>query len=243
MAEKARLFMMYSRVDFLGYKGVPVHWFVQYREKPAYSYEEMINGYQGLLNASKTDSVASAALDIARSAVDELFTEEEAKSLRKYLLDTHGIKSEMVSVPLPMPPTMMPAEALPVGDDSGLYLLCDEPAYVLPFDVWGYYDLLISSSYDPSNVESVQEWRSKRVVEFTVHSIQAGMEFLDSALELGLKKDMEPDDLAALVAELYNSEESFLVKMAWEDDEEWDELWDNEDWEDEDLEWGNNGSH
>jgi hypothetical protein len=80
----------------------------------------------------------------AEDFVEELFTWDEAQQLRGYLEQKHRDQGPTVieAVSLPIENNWIGLGALAVGGGDDFYMLCKEPAYSLPFKVWGYFNLV-----------------------------------------------------------------------------------------------------
>ena len=109
------------------YENIAIKWLMYDREKPVIPYEIGIEEYDG-------------ELPHVRRALDELFTEDEAKALSEYLSRTKGISCQMQEEELPLHPRAM---GYIDGYDINcgitfLYELYEEPGYDLPFKVLAY---------------------------------------------------------------------------------------------------------
>jgi hypothetical protein len=139
------------------WNGVKVTW-LTYRDQP-------IAPYRVLLAGDYDDPYA-------QSLADELFTEEEATALARYLREAHGQDVTVTEVRLPMP-TRSPegdgfigVSAIPCGGDTDQYMLYREPGYDLPFEVSGYYSI----DYGEQHLAQV---RCRHACDGTEHWIDA----------------------------------------------------------------------
>jgi hypothetical protein len=96
----------------------------------------------------------------AEDHIEELFTEDEAQSLKAYLDREHGHEgtTTISEADLPYPNNLMGVGAIAVGGGDDFYQLCDEPEYSLPFKVWGYFDLVGCELLDGSDVNHQRLW-------------------------------------------------------------------------------------
>jgi hypothetical protein len=77
-----------------------------------------------------------------RSAVDELFTEQQAEALKAYIDSWYcGTVTTICEAALPVERGRCGCSVLPVGGLTGFLDLYDDPAYTLPFRVAAHYDL------------------------------------------------------------------------------------------------------
>ena len=88
----------------------------------------------------------------AGDAADDLFDKTEADALAAYLEREHAGEGETTikEVKLPLPGNIIGLSHIPVGGGTGWHQLNEEPAYSLPFRVWGYYDLRHCEPVDKS---------------------------------------------------------------------------------------------
>jgi len=95
----------------------------------------------------------------AEEAIDELFTEDEANQLAAYL-DAFGEEhvTTIKEAALPIPKNMMGVGAIPVGGGDDFYMLCKQQEYFLPFEVWGYFDLVGCELIDGRDVYHHRLW-------------------------------------------------------------------------------------
>jgi hypothetical protein len=138
-----RLFRVTSRVKGFSYKNrvydsVEICWFVVYRETPSIPYEQILRDCCDQLNSHY----------VSENNIKELFTEEEANALKRYILRVHKEECEVKRAdPLLEIYTLGYGDIVP-GEGEGFYRLNEEDGYDLPFVVWGYYD--VGSSRDVS---------------------------------------------------------------------------------------------
>ena len=112
-------------------KDVPFSWFMIDRKKPLIPYEKGIINYLGKNSYSE-------------SAIDELFTNREAKRLVAYLEKEHKddtLKINIDEQKLPIANNLIGYGGNAVGGMDGFYMLDKEKNYNLPFKAWGYFDL------------------------------------------------------------------------------------------------------
>lgn len=117
--------------EWHNYKEVPFSWFLIDRKKPLIPYEKGIKNY-------KKGNVYQ------ESAIDELFTKQEAKRLVAYLEKEHKDDTLKISIDeqkLPIANNILAYGCIPVGGMNDFYMLDKEKNYNLPFKVWGYFDL------------------------------------------------------------------------------------------------------
>jgi hypothetical protein len=120
---------------YTGHRDVVFRWFAC-RELgfSRWPHAELIAGYDELDHTSRC---------YAEHALDKLFDKTEADTLVAYLAREHGDKGETTikEVNLPFPGNIAGYGATAVGGSDDFYMLDEEPAYSLPFRVWGYFDL------------------------------------------------------------------------------------------------------
>lgn len=131
-----KLFRVRSKINHFPheeriYDSVELCWFVVYRECPAFSYERLVEEY-----GEKSDGSSF----ISENNLNELFTEEEAKILKEYILRVHKQGCVVKEANLPLEYYSFGYEDIVLGYEEGLYKLNEEDGYDLPFIVWGYYD-------------------------------------------------------------------------------------------------------
>ena len=115
--------------EYHGYDNVCFNWFRSEPPQSVRPYGELIKGY-------------ASGDKYPERAIDEFFTEGEAKGLAAYLRGAHPADlTQIAAVSLPIPHELMGFGAQAVGGDTGFYILEKEPGYALPFPVSGYYDL------------------------------------------------------------------------------------------------------
>jgi hypothetical protein len=90
----------------------------------------------------------------AEEAIEELFTEDEAKQLVAYLdREKHGDQETTIEEQvLPIPNNFCGCSPNGVGGGDDYYMLDQRPDYSLPFKVWGYFDLVGCELVDGSGV-------------------------------------------------------------------------------------------
>lgn len=124
-----RLYSASSVVDeFSGFDDVTLIWTAFARGSPVAPYEECIAGYRGIRPRLR---------HFAESAVDELFTLEEAEELSEFLRWAFGVEAEIHEVSLPLPPSTVGLQG--VGGYGDLwYPLYKVPGYDLSVNIEGY---------------------------------------------------------------------------------------------------------
>jgi hypothetical protein len=134
-----RLFHVYSDVNHhRGYKNVRFQWFVHKREKPLFGKDGLLGiEYRDVIEDYDTTSMRYYAED----AVEELFTEDEAKAFVEFVKTLGDETATVESVKLPMPNNMMGVGAIPIGGEDQCLMFSKAPDYDLPFKVGGYYSL------------------------------------------------------------------------------------------------------
>jgi len=80
----------------------------------------------------------------AESAIDELFTADEANALKDYLDQHHGGEGSttITKADLPIPNNVVGLDCIGVGGGNDFYSLYKEPEYSLPFMIEGYFNLV-----------------------------------------------------------------------------------------------------
>jgi len=131
-----RLFRVTSRVSNFSYKNgiydsVEICWFVVYRETSSIPYEQIIKDYGKESNSHC----------VFENNIRELFTEEEANSLKRYLLRVHKQECEIKRADLLLEISTLGYGDIVTEEGEGFYRLNEEDEYDLPFVVWGYYDV------------------------------------------------------------------------------------------------------
>jgi hypothetical protein len=117
--------------EYGGCRDVTFHWFKEEPTPGARPYGQLIADY-----------VPGDAY--AEGAIDEYFTEDEAKQLAAYLageVDGDEDKTTTKEISLPIPNNMAGYGAMAVGDGDDFYMLSKSPDYPLPFSVSDYYNL------------------------------------------------------------------------------------------------------
>ena len=126
-----KLFSITSKMDGLEYHGyvfdgVTVHWCCADRQHPLVDPKKGIEGY----DHTDPDGHAVAALD-------ELFSEEEAKALQNQLLGwKETTETRTKKVDLPLPTNSIPCSAIPMGRWEGVWEVRSKKFH---FD--GYFDV------------------------------------------------------------------------------------------------------
>jgi hypothetical protein len=131
--EMIDLYHVYSTVkEFHRHRDVRFEWFILDRGGAVGPYAELIAGYD-----------PPTYYDWPETAVNELFTADEARMLVEYLDKHHRTESvqSIERADLPFAPNTMPYVAIPVGGPQDFLMLSERDEWPLPFKVWGYYDL------------------------------------------------------------------------------------------------------
>lgn len=133
-------------------------------------YREMINGYDGLDEMSKTYS---------KDCIDENFTKDEAEKVRAYFKGRieKGEKIVIKKVELPIAGNYMPVGAIPVGGDNELISFGKSKSHPLEFEIQGYYGI--------SNLKPVDV--NKQQLEKEVAGVEVEEEPLSEARQKTLK--------------------------------------------------------
>src|SRR5262249_51414185 len=86
----------------------------------------------------------------AEDYIDSLFTEAEANQLKAYLDREHGDDSvtTIEEVSFPVVNNIAGVGSMAVGGADDFYMLTKEPSYDLPFQAWGYFDLVDTEPAD-----------------------------------------------------------------------------------------------
>ncbi len=132
--------------EYDGCKNVRFDWFKDnfrdiYRRRP---YADLIADYDPSMRT----------IGYAEEAIEELFTEDEAKQLVAYLDREHGDQETTIieEQKLPIPNNCCGYSPNGVGGGDDFYTLDQRPDYSLPFKVWGYFDLVGCELVDGSGV-------------------------------------------------------------------------------------------
>jgi hypothetical protein len=149
------LFHVASKIrKFRGCKGVLLSWFVDERSAPLVAYGDYIADYENLEGDLRS---------YAESSIDELFTQDEALTLLKYILGHDGEAVETVEIErasLPVSNTL-PHHATPLDRFNDHILIWKRPGYDLPFKVAAAYDLRFSGwQYTPTTTKL--DWLNQR---------------------------------------------------------------------------------
>jgi len=122
--------------DFREADGVEITWVAVGREAPPAPYAEAIRD-----PLPGSESYRYQRSRYQQSAVDELFTHEEAEAWVAYLRKHYGDESaEIVEQPLPLTGDAMGLTDLPLGGGQDLLVPAKEDDYPFSFEVYGYYD-------------------------------------------------------------------------------------------------------
>jgi hypothetical protein len=142
MSERAlELFRVWSCIPNLhGYKNVYISWFVAERARPLFGddgslgipYARVITGY---------DATDEGRL-YCQGAVEEFFTEDEARAFVEYVRTHHDDTSATVeAAALPIKHNIMGNGAIAVGGNTGFFDIAESPDYDLLFEVRGFFSL------------------------------------------------------------------------------------------------------
>jgi hypothetical protein len=137
-----KLYHVVTGVDeYHGHKDVCFQWFFAGTRPSGLPYAELIEDYDP----------DDENIHYAEGAVDEMFTEDEAKQLKSYLDREHGgSRTTIIEAEIPIPNHLMGHGAIPVGGPQDFYQLHNEDRYDLPFEVMGYFDLRQHEPIDKS---------------------------------------------------------------------------------------------
>ena len=136
-----KLYLPYGNLKHLhGNRDITFHWFVKDRREPVAPYEQLLENYKQLTPEGKLQ---------AQRMVDELFSEEEFKSLRTFLYEKYreDVRTGILVPPIngirqdigPNRALVRPFAACPDDESGGFCRLSEKDGYALPFSVWGYY--------------------------------------------------------------------------------------------------------
>jgi hypothetical protein len=139
-----KLFAATSKMTKKGYGKLSVHWFVTGRES-----------WQDTNDAGRSKKLPRDASSIVpqwdsldernkhghQVFVQECFSEDEIKQLRKYLKRTNFTGDLIVEDAYPAPDNIMGYSAIGIGGGDREVHLCEDDRYDLPFSVVGHYFL------------------------------------------------------------------------------------------------------
>jgi hypothetical protein len=111
------------------YPNVHIMWFIE-RDKPPIQYREAILNYEAARDGTKL---------IEETAIDQLFTETEARVFTAYLLAVHCVVASTEEVILPVAKSILPVNGPTLGSGPDYYSIHKEPKYNLNFKVSGLY--------------------------------------------------------------------------------------------------------
>ncbi len=131
------LFSVHSLVHGFSYEGtvyeeVKVIWFVLDRKTPLAPYESAIMDY-GQLSAPDRA--------FPEEYLDELFSRQEAESLKKHLDPRPEAITRIEAIELPVMANTSGCRRLPRGNGNDFLELYREKGYTLPFKVAGYFSV------------------------------------------------------------------------------------------------------
>lgn len=132
--------------EFHGHRDVLLSWFVTRRVAPVNRpYAQMIRDYDP----------ADSYHYYPESAIDELFSKDEAEAFLDWLTHYEEADTKIVEVPLPIARESMGFRAVPIGGPQGHLILaevggCDPATSPLGFTVCGYFDLRDHEPIDKS---------------------------------------------------------------------------------------------
>lgn len=125
-----KLFSGRSLIRFNKQYKVQCYWFCVDRDQPVVPYQELIIDYDP----------NKEGIDIAESAVNESFTEQEIISLQNYL-ETIEVGLEVTKADyLPVASDINGLQHFLLGGGTGIIYLSEYEGYSLLFKVWGIYD-------------------------------------------------------------------------------------------------------
>jgi len=114
------------------YDKVQFEWLMDNRKEPLVPYEQAIVNYR----KDKDEWHL-----YPEEYINELFTEDEAKALKDYLLRAENANCEIREQKLPIPFKTMSVSAISAGGDNDFLMLFMDKEYDLPFPVLGYFDV------------------------------------------------------------------------------------------------------
>ena len=149
------LFHVTTKVkEFSGCEDVHFNWFVDGRAEPIeVSYTDYVTNYAHLEDDLRW---------LPERSLRELFTNDEALALSRYLMQHEGERTEMIKIEkasLPIPGNTLPYHAIAYGGYIGLLEIWKRPGYELPFKVAVHYDLRFSDGvFQLSSEETETRW-------------------------------------------------------------------------------------
>ncbi len=152
---------MLARPDkILGYDDVTIHWFREQRTEPAYPYTWMVPGWEDMVHSLDPLERNPAYAKKLASYADQLFTQEEAATLREYFLSTRGVNLEIEEIEIPLTNFEIPFSLLPpepqAGEEYGFIRLATGPDRPLSFAVTGYFDMEYQTAYERYQMVAVK---------------------------------------------------------------------------------------
>jgi hypothetical protein len=120
-------------------KDLSVRWFYGTEVEKRFSDEVYRRAY-----ANVHEHEAESSLPQSYSAVDELFTLNQARNLANYLassFDNRKAHHNIEHGDFPFEPDQAGISDVPVGGMRDLWILPEVDGYPLGFNVWGFYDL------------------------------------------------------------------------------------------------------
>lgn len=124
-----------------GFTNVPFYWFYGGRRTPARPYADLIANY----GEDVEGDVLHRHRELSENAIDELFTEDEAKQLVAYLQheeeDGDQATITVEEEPLPISNNSIPIAYAPCNRETGIVKLAENAGYSLPFKVAGRFNL------------------------------------------------------------------------------------------------------
>ncbi len=126
----AKLYSVTTLVEeFHGSKDVFFSWFNSEPQCGTRPYADLIADY-----------VPDDDAYYAEAAIDEAFSEDEARQLKDWLDATRGGTTAIEEMELPIAHNTMALSAIPVGGGTDFLMIC-EAHDSLPFKAMGYFDL------------------------------------------------------------------------------------------------------
>jgi hypothetical protein len=138
--EMIKLFNVYSRAEAMhGYKNVQISWFVEKRPRRLFGLDGTLKvHYQWVI---EDYDPADTYQYYSAMAVEEYFTEDEAKAFTDWLGIHFDFATTVEPAKLPIGNNEAGIGSIAVGGGDDFFVVKRHPAYDLPFEVWGYYDV------------------------------------------------------------------------------------------------------
>jgi hypothetical protein len=180
---QVKLFSAHTIIDnYHGRDGVKFNWIYLDRQKPVAPFERIIENYKQLDERVRP---------YFEQYINELFTQEEVETLKKFLTEKLEANIYINEEPLPSSGIFvpMPFKGIPAAKGRGFYYPSQNGHSNLPFSVCAYFDL----KNCPPSLCLQQEAREKSIL------------YLQKAIAaLGLECKAGAEQLHATVDELYD---------------------------------------